>query len=353
MTTYEQHTHSCQWSSNGSTWHDFSADVMGLTTTHAIDADRGTVEIQCAAYPSGAAANDYLIVYIDGTLVFNGHIARPARGYYTETDTTIYGEDLGANLAYPWGGEGTDPELDADFNRVYTSQTDGAIITNFCEAMGVPVSLHDIEDSGWTLGTIYDVVLRVGQAPWSLIREIDSLAFYWTACSNNGAVTRRPLSIGSTDFTATEGSNILAASRTPQGPESIVNRWIVTGYDTELGKIGGLGVGDYSEANSNIPTPPTSRTRQVQSNLIEDDAKALAVATDGVQHTNFPYDEASITIPGDPDRTIGETWQIDAATLDYAGDSSSLRFVHTISHRLGVGVGYETVAKVIRPTETW
>jgi hypothetical protein len=213
-TTVEQHTHSCQYSSDGSTWADFSSYVVGFTTHHAIDADRGTVEIRCTEYPSGLAENDYLICYIDGDLIFNGHVARPARGYYTEADTTIYGEDISANLSYPWGGEGTDPELDADFNRVYSSQDDGAVIANFCEAMGVPVSLHDIESSGWTLGTIYDVVLRVGQNAWSLIREIDSLAFYWTAGTNNGAVTRRPLSVdpGDIAFTATEGTNIISAS---------------------------------------------------------------------------------------------------------------------------------------------
>jgi hypothetical protein len=93
----------------------------------------------------------------------------------------------------------------------------------------------------------------------------------------------------------------------------------VYGLEYEGGTIGGLGVGDYSEANSNIPTPPTSRTKTVRSNLVEDDAKALAVATDGVQHTNFPTDETNLTVLGDTSLTIGQTWQIDAATLDHAG----------------------------------
>lgn len=356
MTTVEQHTHSCKYSTNdGASWVEFGDKVASFTTSHAIDADRGTVTISCKEYPSGLAVNHLLVCYVDGEEVFNGRVARPARDYYTPTDATIYGEDVGANLAYPWGGEGTDPELDALYNRVYTSQDDAAIITNLCEAMGVPVYLHDIESSAWTLGTIYDVVLRVGQDPWSLIREIDELAFYWTATRNNGAITRRPLSVDSGDiaYTAEEGVNIISATRTPQGPESIINRWIVYGFEYEGASIGGLGVGDYSVANSNIPTPPTSRTKTVRSNLVEDDTKALAIATDGVAHTNFPYDECNLTVLGDTSLTIGQTWQIDAATLDYAGDSTSLRFVHTISHQYGVGVGYVVSAKLIRPTETW
>lgn len=354
-TTLERHTHSCQWSSNGSTWTDFSGVVLGFTTSHAIDADRGTVEIRCAQYPSGLAANDYLICYINGDLVFNGHVARPARGYYVETDTTIFGEDISANLANPWGGEGTDPELDALFNRVYTAQDDGAIITNLCEAMAVPVSLHDIESSAWTLGTIYDVVLRVGQTPWSLIREIDSLAFYWTAGANNGAVTRRPLSVdpGDVAYTAEEAVNILSANRNPRGPESIINRCIVYGFEYEGGTVGGIGVGDYSVVNSDIPDPPKSRTTTIRSNLVEDDTKALAVATDYVAHHNFPYDETNLVVLGDTSLTIGQTWQIDAPSLDHAGDSTSLRLVAQLSHVYGAGTGYEVSARLIRPTETW
>lgn len=348
-TTVEQHTHSCQYSSNGASWGDFSNLVIGFVTHHAIDADRGTVEISCTEYPSGLAENDYLVCYIDGDLVFNGRVARPARGYYVETGTTIYGEDVAANLANPWGGEGTDPELDELFNRVYESQTDGAIITNLCEAMAIPISLHDIEDSGWTMGTIYPVTCRVGQTPWSIIREIDELAFYWTASRNNGAVTRRPLSCGSADFSAEEGVNIISASRSPLGTESIKNRWIVYGFEYQGATIGGLGVGDYREDNDNIPDPPKSRTETKRSNFVEDDAKALAIATDGVQHTNFPYDETNLVLLGDTGITIGQTVEITSDELDHAGDN---RLTHTIEHHYGVSVGYEVHIKAIRPTET-
>ena len=348
MTTAASHTHSCQRSEDdGATWIEFGDLVEGFSTHHGYQADRGTASINCADYPAGLAVNQLIVLYIDGDLVFNGRVARPALHYYGNS-VVIECEDVMANLSFPWGGEGTDPELDALFNRVYTSQTDGAVITNLCEAMAVPVSLHDIQDSGWTLGTIYDVVLRVGQTALQLVRQIDEIACYWTASRNNGAITRRPIAVGTADFTATEGVNIISADRTPQGTESIINRYIVYGFEYEGAAIGGIGVGDYSLTNSNIPTPPTSHTGTVRSNLVESDADALAAATRLVGLHNFPYDETNLTVLGDTGVTIGQTIQIDSAELDHAGDSTSLRFAAEVSHRYGVGVGFETQIKCIR-----
>lgn len=344
-TSLESHTHSCQYSSDGTTWHDFSSYVEHFETHHGITADRGTVSISCYEYPTGLAENDYLICYIDGDLVFNGRVARPALHYFGNS-VVIEGEDIMANLTNPWGGEGTDPELDAQFNRVYENQAVSEIITNYCEAMAVPVNLHDIQTSSWTLGTIYPVTLRVGEAPINHIREWDEIEGCWTATRNNGAITRRPLAYaGSPDVTATEGDNIISADRTPQGTESIINRWIVYGFEYEGATIGGLGVGDYSLPNSNIPTPPTSRTKTIRSNFVESDADALAFATAGVDRTNFPYDETNLVLLGDTSITIGQTIQIDSAELDHASDN---RFIAEVAHRYGVGIGYETSVKCIR-----
>lgn len=354
-TTVERHTHSCQYSTDGDAWTDFSGVVIGFSTHHAIDADRGTCEIRCSEYPSGLAFNDYVICYIDGELVFNGHLARPARAGIAG-DVTFYCEDVMANIANPWGGEGTDPELDDLNNRVYESQTDGAIITNLCEAMGVPVELHDIEDSAWTMGTILPVIVRVGQTPLSVIRDIDELALYWTSGTNNGAITRRPISVdpGDVAFEAEEGVNIISATRAPRGTESIVNRCIVYGFDYEGATIGGLGVGDYSEANATIPDPPGSYTKTIRSNYVEDDAKALEIATNYVAHHNFPYDEANLVVLCEPTHTIGETWMINAPDgLDYEDSDASLRMVHTLEYRYGADVGYEVSVKVIRPQKEW
>ena len=350
-TTVENHSHSCQYSSDGSTWIDFSNYVESFTTHHGYQADRGTCQINCYEYPSGLAENDYVVCYIDGTVVFNGRMARPALHYFGNS-VVIECEGRGSYLANPWGGEGTDPELDVLFNRVYESQTTGAIITNICEAFAIEVSMHSITDDGVTRGTVYPVTLRVGQTGWSLIRGdtgLDEIRGYWTAEKKNGAIYRELIAYaGSPDFTATEGSNIISADRTPQGTESIINRCIYYGFEYEGATIGGIGVGDYSLSNSNIPDPPKSRTKVIRNNFVESDAEALAAAQNFVERHNFPYDEDNLTLLGDPDIDIGQTVRIDSAELDHDGTSASDRFVAEVSHRYGVGIGYETQVKAIR-----
>ena len=356
MTTFSTPTFSVQYNhstiDDSSSMTNISSYVTGIATHHAHDADCGTCTLTMHAYPSGFAENDHVVVTINSATVFNGRMARPAVQYY---DTWQFScEDLGANLAFLWGGEGTDPELDALKNRVYTSQTDGAIITNIAEAMAVPVSLHSITDAGKTLATVYDIVLRVGQSGWSLIRGdqgIDVIFGYWTACNKLGVIKRSALApAGSADFTAVEGTNILLGSnRQPLGTESIINRYIVYGYDTELGTIGGVGVGDYALSNSNIPTPPTSHTATIRNPLIEDDTQALATATLQVGLHNFPYDETNLVLLGDSSIDIGQTVSITSTTgpakLDHSGDK---RFVAAVEHIYSASTGYITKVKAIR-----
>lgn len=353
MTTFAQHTFTAAYSHDAidtnTGFVDFSDKVISFTTHHGYMADCGTAEITCASYPAGFTENDHVVLTIDSVTVFNGRLARPARTYYDSW--VFYCEDIGANMRFKWGGEGTDPELDALKNRVYTSQTDGAIITNVAEALAVPASLHSITDASKTLATIFDIVLRVGQDGWSLVRGdqgIDVIFGYWTATTNDGVLRRNPIAVaGSPDFTAVEGTNIIlsGSGRSPQGTESIINRYIVYGLEYESATIGGVGVGDYSLSNSNIPTPPTSHTAVIRNPLIEDDTQALATATLQVALHNFPYDETNLTLLGDTSITIGQTVGITSADLDHAGDR---RFVAECSHRFGAGIGYETVIKCIR-----
>ncbi len=352
-TTVESHTHSCQYSSDGSSWTDFSSYVEGFSTHHAISADRGTCSISCYDYPSGLAENDYVVCYIDGTIVFNGRMSRPALHYFGNS-VVIECEGRGAYLANPWGGEGTDPELDALFNRVYESQTTGAIITNIGQAFSIEETMLSIVDDGVLRGTVYPITLRVGQTGWSIIRGeegLDEIRGYWTAERKGGEVARRLIAYAlSPNVSADEADNIISADRTPGGTETIVNRSIWYGFEYEGATIGGIGVGDYSQSNSNIPTPPTSRTRVIRNNFVEDDTEALAAATLWVDRHNFPYDEDNLVLLGDPSIDIGQTVRIDSTELDHDGTSAADRLIAECSHRYGVGVGYEVSIKCIRIT---
>lgn len=349
-TTVESHSHSCQYS-NGSSWTEFGDVVERFTTHHGYQADRGTASISLIAIPSAITEGTEIICSIDGTTVFRGYVARPARHGIGQSQV-LECEGRGAKLAMKWGGEGTDPELDEDFSRVYESQTTGAIITNLCEAMAIEVSMHSIVDDGVTRGTIYPVTLRIGQDPWSLIRGdngLDIIRNYWTAERNDGVIVRALFEVGSADFTATEGVNILSADRTPQGNESIVNRCVVYGFEYEGATIGGIGVGSYQQDNEHIPDPPKSQAKVIRNSFIESDAESIETATLYVVAHNFPYDETHLSVPGNPSLTIGQTIQIDAPIgLAHAGDSSSLRFAAEVSHDYGVGVGYETKLVCIR-----
>ncbi len=351
MTTYvESHTHSCQYSADGVTWTEFGQYVETITTHHGYQADRGTVAIACYVYPSGLAENDFLICSIDSTLVFNGFVARPGL-HYIGNSVIIEGEGTGAKMANPWGGEGTDPELDALFNRVYESQTTEAIITNIAEAFAVPISLHTIAGLSIVRGTLYPVTLRVGQTGWSLIRGdggLDDIEGYWTGENNAGVIVRAPFAVGLPDVIVAQSDGFISADRTPQGTESIINRCVAWGFEYEGGTIGGPGIGDYYLPNSNIPDPPKSRTHLMRSNFIESDSDALFAATQYVTRHNFPYDETNLVLIGAPTITIGMTIRIDSAALDHAGDATADRFIAEVSHRYGVGIGFETALKCIR-----
>jgi hypothetical protein len=345
-TTVESHTHSTQYSSDGSSWADFSSYVEHFETHGGYQADRQTVDIACYAYPSGLAENDYVVVYIDGVVVFNGRMARPAL-HGAGNSVVIQCEGRGSYLAKKWKGDGVDPELDALFNRVYENQTARAIITNLCEAASVETTMHDILGDNELRGTIYPVTLRTGETFWSLIRGLDEIRGSWTAETKNGAITRRTIEYAaSPDFTATEYDNIISIDRTPQGTESIENRCIYYGFEYEGASIGGIGVGDYSLANSNIDG---YNPRVFRNNFVESDAEALAAATNYVLRHNFPYDETTIVVLGDTSLDIGQTVRIDAPdTADHDGTAASDRLVAECSHRYGVGVGYEVSLKCIR-----
>lgn len=351
-TTVETYTATVQYNhstiDDGAGMTDVSDALISFTTHHAIDAECGTCELNLAFYPSGIVVNDHFVLTIDSVTVFNGRLARPAVQYYDSW--TFYLEDVGANLKFLWGGEGSDPELDALLNRVYENTTDDQYIVNIFEALGGPVSLHSIPTTLNPLATIYPLTHRVGQSGWTYIRGdqgIDIIFGMWTGTTNDGVLRRAPLAVALTqDFEAVEGTNILqGATRSPLGTESIKNRYIVYGLEYEGAAIGGVGVGDFALSNSNIPTPPTSHSETIRNNLIEDDPTALACATIQVGLHNFPYDETNTPLLGDTSITIGQTSAIDSTDLDH---NSDLRFSAAVEHHFGVGVGYETHVKHIR-----
>lgn len=293
-----------------------------LTVTLGTNQDNGAATVVCTSLPSGAAESVLLYIYADiasGTppILFNGEIA--GIEWDNSSRVTLLGQDAYARLRYPWGNT---------VDRTYTNQDDAAVIQNLVEAMGVSPSLTSIQSSTWSIGVVNDIVLRKGDVPLEVIRKIDEAAQYATYTRSNGAIYRRPITIGSSAATFTRGTNIITSrrSRTRQGA---YNRAIVRGIS-----IAGIPVeGQYSAAAGTgvIPTPPEFITKQIYNEIIEDNTKALAVATALVGRYNKLQETIEVTTWLMPSIEPGQTATVTDSTLDL---SSVTLYITGVTHRI-------------------
>lgn len=244
---------------------------------------------------------------------------------YAPGKVQIVCRDLLARTRLDWGGDDYD----------YTNQDDAAIIRNLLEKMAIPSHVASIQSSSWTLGTIEPITLKAGVAPYSLISEIDDLAGYKTYSLTSGIIVRRRVSgipglIGALTFT--KGVDILTNARRSRTRDGIVNRCIVTGVDYEGLTIGGPGVGEASAPNAYIPDPPGFITQTIQSNLVEDDPKALEIATRIVGDKNRRPEGLDIQVPFDPRVQPGMTITVNHADLETGSAAVSVSYVqHALS----------------------
>lgn len=230
--------------------------------------------------PSGAQERETAEIwyYINGhgQPIFGGEVTA-ARWEHFPTRFVVECRDLLARVRLAWGAA----------DREYSSQDDATIIRNLLEAMGIPSSAAHIESSAWTLGTVEPVVAKEGQPFQPLIAEIDDLAGYATF-SRVGSIFRMRISGGTgigSAWSYTQGSNIIRCVR-QRTTDGMFNRAVVTGIDYEGLVIGGPGVAEASAPNAFIPNPPEFITERVQSNLIEDDPKAIEIAERKVADNN-------------------------------------------------------------------
>jgi hypothetical protein len=223
--------------------------------------------------------------------IFKGELSGLAWEYFPGVITLDARDKLG-RTRLAWGAE----------DRTYAGQDDAAIIQNLVEAMGIPSSETHIESSGWTLGTVQEVVAAQGRAFWPLIEEIDKLAGYRTFTRADGVIYRTRVSSAagaSAAFSYAKGVNIIDIRRR-RDREGIVNRVVVTGLEYEGLSVGGEGIGEAYADNPYIPSPPRYVSETVQSDLVEDDATALAIATRMVADKNRRPESYEVTVIGNP-----------------------------------------------------
>ncbi len=258
-------------------------------------------------------------------IIFSGELAG-LDWSYTPGKVSIVCQDLLARTRLEWNEDDTEYE--------YASQDDAAVIRNLLEKMGIPSSRANIESSSWTLGTIEAIILKKGDVPYSIIEEIDKLAGYATYSDTHGNILRRRVSGipgPSGALTFTKGVEILADARRNRSRVGIVNRCVVTGLTYEGLSIGGDGIGEFSAENPYVPNPPRYIGAPVQSNLVEDDAKALEIATRIVHDKNRRPEGLDFSIPLDPRVQPGMTVVVEHEDLE---TGTATVFVQSVSHSI-------------------
>lgn len=312
-------------------------DVFEVQCSFGLDQINAQATLKTWYRPSWASAGKRVDIWVR----INNESAQLFYGELTDTiweygpaGVGIECRDLFARLRNKWGGA----------DRTYDDEDDASLIRNLIEAYGIPSSLHSIESSGWTLGTIIDVVLTADEDAWSLIERIDQLAGYRTFTRANGAIYRRRVS-GAPGITAAyafvKGTNIYKATRSKR-VDGIVNKAVVKGLEWE----GTTVEAEYSTTNEYLAeTNPTNPyiAEEISDDLIEDNAKALEVATRWVQDHNRLPETVTLEVPGNPLLYPGMTVSIDHDVLEA---EDGLMLVENVQHTLNSS-GFVTSARCI------
>jgi hypothetical protein len=253
-----------------------ASNVIGVDVSMGLSQINAQATVHVTASPSGAAERASCEVWAGysgdaGTdLIFKGELTGVAWEYFPGV-VSLEARDLLARTRLDWGGD----------DREYTEQDSAAVIRNLLEAMGIPSSAAHIEGSDWTLGVVESVIAPGGRAFYPLIQEIDDLEGYRTFTVADGTIRRLRVSgnVGlGASWTYEEGVNSIKITRR-RTLEGIINKCIVTGLDYEGLTVGGEDGGAVAFAdNPFIPDPPRYITETIQSNLVEDDERALAIA---------------------------------------------------------------------------
>lgn len=214
---------------------------------------------------------------------------------YTEDDGLAYWPQGNRVVAI---GPLKKAQYEAPTEATYASQLDTAIVSDLLADAGIDSMSIEGPDPTLTLGTVEDVILKAGSAPFDLIKRIDEVAGFITFDGPDGIVRRRRnsgLPSGSPAWTYVQGENILDIDP-PRLTSEMRNKVVVTG----------LPQGDFTPsatqqaANSYIPNPPEYVADNYSNDLIETDDIAGAVAVRRLKRKNRIIREITLQVPGNP-----------------------------------------------------
>lgn len=302
-----------------------SVTIGGTTQTafearvrHGVEQDAGQATVVLPAHVPNLAGQ-----IVDVQVSVNGVSAQ-----------LFYGTATGLQYEHWAGGVAVDcrdrmTRLNFEYGgsvREYTETTEGTIIQNLVEAMGIDSADTSIEDSGWTVAVVEAITFEPGDRFLPFIREIDELAGYATFTRSNGAIYRRPIVYGTSTWTFAEDTNVFSARRS-EAIEGIYNAVQIDGLTYE-----GLTVSAFvGTANADIPDPPGTVALRKSSNYVETDSRATVVAEAMLTRVNRRPVSYSIEVPGNPLIEPAITITLDIPSVNSGGSAWVASREHVVS----------------------
>ena len=258
--------------------------------------------------------------------IFGGVVAGITRSL--DGRTTLECRDVLERMGFPWGGSAREY-----FSQGTATFDDADIIRNLLEAYDIPNTQASIESGGLgELAAVQPIRLEAGDAPWNLIREMDTNTAYATCCRGNGAVYRRFLFTGGGGDATYAAGGIISGQRTLTR-DGVENRCQVVGLEY----VGTAVAGTATASNSSVPSPPGFITRDIRSNMLETNGAAGSAATYHVGAYGATRDEVTLTVPGPTAADV-----FDSITVNAMGVNQAYR-VTGVSHDVGPGGWVATV----------
>jgi hypothetical protein len=319
----------------------------GFEIDLGVDSDNGSARVTLTSLPADATEGRRLYIYGDGTLIFNGEIAIGGTAWNADDTVTLSCVDALFKLRNAWGGP----------DRTYDSgsgDTDTSTAQNVVEASGIDASLTSIQGEGRLIGTAQDVVIYGGNigidgnptqstVMIEFLRKLDASVIpnHATFTRGNGAVYRRPRTIGGSVATFTEGSNAWGFDRQRQAG-SIVNKWLVRGLTiatipTEA---------EASAANAYLVAPWEYNQQTRESYLVDDPTWAQDLADWLLSDTNGRLNVVTWTsVLNNQTDILGSTVTATSSVRDL---SSQDVYVTTIKHAVNSKTAVTTYTATFR-----
>lgn len=337
---------------------DISSSVAGLKVAMSLDGATATAELSCVSRPmdvnppNGMGENNAVDVWAgwSGALhqIFLGYVDETAWAWPDLPAVTFPCRDRLAITRLPWGradlGGGEDL-----LARVYEGQTDDAIVRNILEAYGLPNTIASIEGAGIVLGQAEPIVLPVGKPGWTVIAELDKLLGYATYTTRQGTIFRRkrfalPETAAATIQAAVKADGMIRLRRRRGIPE-IVNQVRVEGLVIDELPIASEARTTHPDTAFWLPDPPGTITREIRSNLIDDQLIADALAEFWVHQLDRPREYYELELVGRPLLSPGDRLDVVCPGAEFAGSM----LVSAVSHQF-TNSGFTTS---VRGYEVW